>query len=101
MRFILATQDDETGGFADRPGDMVSQLYTQCPVQIPQKLAQDLFTHREKPFVEKKFNHICKTTAFLVGVWSQLLEKVKCLLCCKTYKLICFSIFYTFLHLKI
>ena len=24
IRFILATQDDETGGFADRPGDMVS-----------------------------------------------------------------------------
>ena len=24
IKFILATQDDETGGFADRPGDMVS-----------------------------------------------------------------------------
>lgn len=26
VQFILACQDDETGGFADRPGDMVSLL---------------------------------------------------------------------------
>lgn len=25
-RFILACQDEETGGFADRPGDMVSYI---------------------------------------------------------------------------
>ena len=25
VEFILASQDDETGGFADRPGDWVSQ----------------------------------------------------------------------------
>lgn len=25
IKFILASQDDETGGFADRPGDMVSK----------------------------------------------------------------------------
>ena len=24
IKFILACQDDETGGFADRPGDMVN-----------------------------------------------------------------------------
>ena len=27
IKFILATQDDETGGFADRPGDMVSWTF--------------------------------------------------------------------------
>ena len=26
MKFILACQDDETGGFADRPGDIVSTV---------------------------------------------------------------------------
>ena len=26
IQFILACQDEETGGFADRPGDMVSLL---------------------------------------------------------------------------
>ena len=25
MEFILASQDDETGGFADRPGDWVGR----------------------------------------------------------------------------
>ncbi|KAK2156852.1 hypothetical protein NP493_1934g00003 [Ridgeia piscesae] len=28
VRFILATQDEETGGFADRPGDMVDPFHT-------------------------------------------------------------------------
>lgn len=28
VRFILATQDDETGGFADRPGNMVDPFHT-------------------------------------------------------------------------
>lgn len=28
IRFILACQDDETGGFADRPGDMVDPFHT-------------------------------------------------------------------------
>ena len=28
-KFILACQDDETGGFADRPGDMVSKTELQ------------------------------------------------------------------------
>ena len=28
MRFILACQDEETGGFADRPGDMVDPFHT-------------------------------------------------------------------------
>ncbi|ELT99579.1 hypothetical protein CAPTEDRAFT_118195 [Capitella teleta] len=28
IKFILATQDDETGGFADRPGDMVDPFHT-------------------------------------------------------------------------
>ncbi len=28
--FILASQDDETGGFADRPGDMVRFLAQNC-----------------------------------------------------------------------
>lgn len=27
-RFILACQDEETGGFADRPGDMVDPFHT-------------------------------------------------------------------------
>ena len=31
VKFILACQDDETGGFADRPGDMVCEnLSTSC-----------------------------------------------------------------------
>ena len=28
VKFILASQDDETGGFADRPGDMVDPFHT-------------------------------------------------------------------------
>jgi len=28
VRFILASQDEETGGFADRPGDMVDPFHT-------------------------------------------------------------------------
>ncbi|XP_019859108.1 PREDICTED: geranylgeranyl transferase type-2 subunit beta-like, partial [Amphimedon queenslandica] len=27
-QFIMATQDDETGGFSDRPGDMVDPFHT-------------------------------------------------------------------------
>lgn len=27
--FILACQDEETGGFADRPGDMVSKIFSK------------------------------------------------------------------------
>lgn len=34
--FILACQDEETGGFADRPGDMVNnlQLSQVCVIEI-------------------------------------------------------------------
>lgn len=28
IQFILASQDEETGGFADRPGDMVDPFHT-------------------------------------------------------------------------
>ncbi|GFR59722.1 geranylgeranyl transferase type-2 subunit beta, partial [Elysia marginata] len=28
VQFILACQDEETGGFADRPGDMVDPFHT-------------------------------------------------------------------------
>jgi len=28
IKFILAAQDEETGGFADRPGDMVDPFHT-------------------------------------------------------------------------
>ena len=34
VEYILACQDDETGGFADRPGDMVSQILSQCVFKI-------------------------------------------------------------------
>lgn len=32
--FILASQDEETGGFADRPGDLVSQLSCLLPLLL-------------------------------------------------------------------
>ncbi len=35
VSFILACQDDETGGFADRPGDMVStRAVTVCNILL-------------------------------------------------------------------
>jgi geranylgeranyl transferase type-2 subunit beta len=38
VKFILACQDNETGGFADRPGDMVCEnLSTSCTLYFYSK----------------------------------------------------------------
>ena len=42
MKFILATQDDETGGFADRPGDMVCCCRTPSNRVPPQRSVSEV-----------------------------------------------------------
>jgi geranylgeranyl transferase type-2 subunit beta len=43
IKFILACQDDETGGFADRPGDMVTSHFLKHQIILNLNFQPDPF----------------------------------------------------------
>lgn len=55
--FILACQDEETGGFADRPGDMVFPFCIQCNSNTIQK-HRHIFLHLTCHFFIFFFLHL-------------------------------------------
>ncbi|XP_054164255.1 geranylgeranyl transferase type-2 subunit beta-like [Oppia nitens] len=74
LRFILATQDDETGGFSDRPGNMVDPFHTVFGLA-----GLSLLSHKYscEPIEALSENSDTNSDSDLRAQWKVISDKIK------------------------
>jgi geranylgeranyl transferase type-2 subunit beta len=76
LRFILATQDEETGGFGDRPGNLVDPFHTVFGT-AGLSLLSHLYSCDPNESIPQNTQNSDNPDADLSTQWKSISEKIK------------------------